>query len=359
MIPQWEVAVRHSRTGALADRVYPGSFDWSTSLLGDGRATITFQDRDAAQRLPKDPHELFQPNARAIDLRWGSFVAFFGKIESWEEDLDTGIITVKAVEFANEWKWRMTYGVANYQDGTLTVQGRSHSGAVARILQRFMNWGPGWLYPIDLPADAPGTFTDPGWQFWRKLRISDLLTQIRQQGYEVYLRPYVTETGETRLQTRVAKRVTLSPSSFKLPADKTPLAGIRYRVDGSRQLTGVQALGNGSGEIQETAYAWAMPGEDIPFRDAKVDFPDLVGAPLQEAATEALTADRNAVRQWSVGEFICSEKWGPEHAAVGRVWQIETNKYGRIPDGVHSLRVIRAAGTLGTVIKTEVQNAAA
>lgn len=354
----WEASIRFTRTGGFFERIIPATFDWSTSLLGDGEATLTFKVDDAALPLPRRPEELFQPNRMAVDLRWGSYVAFFGRIETWDLNDDTATITVTATELANEWKFRMTYGVANYEQGTLSVQQRTHSGAVARILERFMHWDAGWTYPIDLPADAPGGFSDPGWEFWRKNRISDLIEQIREQGYEVYMRPYVAPDGATRLQTRVAPKITLGTSSFHLQAAKRPIAKIRYRVDGSSQKTGVQALGNGSGQIQPTAYAYAVAGEDIPFRDAKVDFSDLVGDPLQEAANAALAADRNAIVQWSIGEFNISDEWPPEHAAVGRVWQIDSIGHTVIPNQRHMLRVIRATGSLGTVIKTEVQSAA-
>lgn len=353
----WETTIRWTQDGTFYDRVNPASFSWSTSLLGDGSATLTFKTDDAFLPLPRHPYDLFRPNLLAVDLRWGDFVAFFGKIEDWSYDRDAGLITVRAVELANEFKWRMTYGVANYQDGTLVVQNRTHSGAVARILERFMFWDSGWRYPIDLPADAPGTFSDPGWEYWRKNRISDLIEQVREQGYEIYLRPYVAAGGITRLQTRVAPRVTLATSTFNLQAQRSPLGSVSYTVDGSRQLTGVQALGNGSGQDQETRYAYAFPGEPIPFRDAKIDLADLTGQALQGAANAALTNDRNAIVQWSVGEFNVSDEWTPDHAAVGRVWQIDSYGDPVIPDGRHNLRVIRASGSLGTVIKTEVQSA--
>lgn len=353
----WEASIRWTQDGTFFDRIDPATFTWSTSILGDGEATLTFRVDDAARPLPRTPQELFRPNLLAVDLRWGSFVAFYGKIEGWVLDDDTATITVTAVELANEWKWRMTYGVANYGDGTLVVRGRSHSGAVARILERWMFWDAGWRYPVDLPSDTPGSFNDPGWEYWRKYRISDLIEQIREQGYEVYLRPYVTAEGNTRLQTRVAPAVTIGVTTLNLQAAKRPIAKIQYTVDGSRQLTGVQALGNGSGQDQETAYAYAFPGDPIPFRDAKIDFPDLTGPALQQAANAALSADRNALVQWSIGEFSIGEEWTPEDAAVGRVWQLDSHGHTVIPDGRHALRVIRASGSLGTVISTEVQYA--
>ncbi|MCB8043627.1 hypothetical protein JM654_03810 [Microbacterium oxydans] len=40
-----------------------------------------------------------------------------------------------------------------------------------------------WSYPIDLPADGAGTISAT-WEYWKKLTIEDLLTQIEELGYE-------------------------------------------------------------------------------------------------------------------------------------------------------------------------------
>lgn len=349
----WEAKVFTARDGKLYSAVSPDDFPWSTSLVGDGKATATF----VVDELPRPPADLFMPNARYIALHWGTFVAFYGKVERFRWSRDRRTVVVEAVEFEVETKWRMTYGVANYGDGTLVIPGRNESGTIARVMQRFMNWGAGWAYPVDLPADAPGDVNET-WEYWRKFRIADLIAYIRDRGFEVYFRPYFTGDGDIRLQTRVARRITLGTSSFHLQAEETPIRGVEYTVDGASQLTGVQGLGNGSGADQETSYAWAMAGEDIPFRDARIDFPDLTGAALQAAASAALTEDRNAIAQWSVPDFVIGDGWGPEDAAVGRVWQIEVWGDPVIPSGTHTLRVIRASGNLGNVISTEVQSAA-
>lgn len=352
----WECTVRYMQNGAVRDRVYPtADSTWATSILGDGEGLFTFKTNDAAMPLPRSPRDLFIPNALGIELRWGEFVAYFGKIENWSYDRDTATVTVSTIELANEWKWRMPYGVNNYASGDLSIPGRTESGAVARILARFMQWTPEWQYPIDLPADAPGEFT-AYWEYWRKLRIDDLIQKVRERGFEVYLRPYATSTGETRFQARVARRITVGTSTFNLQAEKSPLGQVRYTVDGTQQLTGLQGLGNGRGQDQPVAWAGYGP-YSIPIRDARRDFPDLTGEQLQRATAESFEADREPLVQWSVGEYTVGDGWTPAEAAVGRVWQVDSHGDPAIPDGRHMLRVIRASGSLGAVIKTEVQGA--
>ena len=351
----WEVWVRDMKTGAPIDRVFPVAFPWSSSINGDGSGTATFKVDDAEHPLTRDEiWDLFQPNAHGISLQWGNYVAYAGKISTWEYDREKKTVDVRTVDLWTEWEWRLTYGVNGYTSGTLTVANRTHSGAVAAILARAMQWSPDWAYPIDLPADAPGTFSAT-WEYWKKMKISDLLDQIRDEGYEIYLRPYIASNGYLRYQTRVAPKITVGSSTFHLLAAASPLSKVSYTLDGSRQLTGLQGVGNGTGQDQEVAWSGSGP-YSIPIRDAKEEFPDLSGARLQAATTAALARDLSPTSQWSIGEFTIDETWTAEHAEIGRVWQIETTNEPVIPDGPHTLRVIGASGGLSTKIRTEIQD---
>ncbi len=353
---EWQVCIHESITGNFIERVFPETFTWSTSLLGDGTGTTTFKVDDTQKQLTRERiWSLFAPNARMIVLRRGSFVAYAGKIDDWDYAKDETTITVSSVELENEWSWRLTYGVNVYTQGTLVVTNRTHSGAARAVLARAMQWSPEWAYPIDLPADASGTFSAQ-WDFFKKFKISDLLEQIRAEGYEIYFRPYLDANENLRFQTRVARKITIGASTFILGAEKTPLSGVHYRLDGSRQLTGLQGVGNGTGQDQEVAWAGAG-AYAIPIRDAKRDFPDLVGARLQEATNQTVNDEKAPLAQWSVGAFTVGENWPIEHAAVGRSWLIDATGDIAIPDGTHPLRVISASGDLSDTVKVEVQSA--
>jgi hypothetical protein len=355
-VDEWEVWVHEAITGTPVERVFPEVFPWSTSLLGDGKATATFKVDDVRKQLTRARiWSLFVPNARMLVLRRGSFVAYAGKIDDWDYDRDAQVLTVASVELENEWSWRLTYGVSGYADGTLVVSNRTHSGAARAILARAIQRSPEWNYPIDLPADAPGTFSAQ-WDFFKKFKISDLLDQIRSEGYEIYLRPYVDANGNLRLQARVEPKVTIGASTFILQAAESPLSAVGYKLDGSRQLTGLQGVGNGTGQDQEVAWAGSGP-YTIPIRDAKRDFPDLTGARLQAATNQTLSDERVPLVQWSIGQFTISPVWPIEHAAVGRAWQVDSTGDIVIPDGTHALRVIALSGDLSDTVKVEVQSA--
>ena len=344
------------RTGNRIRRVWPSAHPWQTDLKGEGSSTATFKTDDAERPLTNVP-ATFRPNARGLAVLWGDAVLYAGKIESWVYDRDAQTLAVSTVEIRQEMSWRLTYGVNQYENGTLSIANRSASGAVRAILARAMQWSAEWALPIDLPPDGPGTITST-WEFWRKLRISDLLTQIEEEGYEVYFRPYLAG-NQIRYQTVVASKIALARTRFMLQAAELPIDRILYMVDGSSEVTGVQGLGDGMEQDQQVAWAGSTTGQDIIIRDTKKAYPDLVGARLQEATNAGLIEDQVPLVQWSVGRYLVSEGWSPVHALPGRAWSIYSKGDPIIPDGTHELRVIAVQGdALSNVIEAEVQDAA-
>ncbi|WP_137771821.1 MULTISPECIES: hypothetical protein [unclassified Microbacterium] len=327
------------------------------NLTSTGSCSFEFKVNDSDTGLTRaDIDRLFTPNSRTLSLRWGdASVIGAWKIDDWDYEEDTDTLTVKGVEFRGEAKWRMTYGVNSYELGTLAIANRSASGAVRAILSRFMQWSAEWSYPIDLPADGAGTITTT-WEYWKKLTIEDLLTQIEELGYEILFRPYLTAGRQLRYETLVAAKVSTGSSSFHLQAEKSPLGGIGYKVNGADQLTGGQGLGSGSGQDQPVAWSGSGPYL-IPIRDAKRSFPDLTGAQLQSATNAWFAAARNPIVQWRVGSFTADDEFPAGLATVGRGWVLESSGHVVFPDGPHTLRVIACSGSFSNQISVEVQSA--
>lgn len=327
---------------------------WMTNLGGTGQCAWVFNaapglDGLNASRLAA----WFLPNARILALRWGSTVVGAWKVEDWDYDNDRSVVTVSGAELRGETKWRMTYSLAAHETGTLAVTNRSHQGAVRAILARFMQWTPEWYYPIDLPADGAGSFSAT-WEYWRKFTIADLLSQIEDEGSEVFLRPYLTAGRQLRFQVHVAPRVQVGMSFFHLQAETTPLGSVHYQLSGANQITGGQGLGNGTGQDQQVRYA-GYPPYSIPIRDVKRQFSDLVGDRLKASVDAWYAVDRYPASQWTVETFTASDEFPPAHAVTGRGWQLESKGHPVFPDGPHTLRVIAASGSWSNQIKTEVQ----
>jgi hypothetical protein len=354
----WSLWSHDAITGNEIGRVWPtGLASWSMNLSGTGQCKWSFRIDDAETGMTRaDIDRNFTPNSRHLSLRWGDTVVGAWKVDEWAFDDDRQMVTVTGPELRNEAKWRMTYGVNGYELGTLNVTGRSASGAVRAILARFMQWAPEWVYPIDLPPDGAGGITAT-WEYWKKFTIEDLLTQIEELGYEVLLRPYLTAGRQLRYQAVVASKINLGVSYFNLQAEKSPLGGLGYRVNGAEQVTGGQGMGAGSGQDQPVAWAGGAP-YIIPIRDAKRTFPDLTGTQLQDATNAWVAPARSPIVQWDVKTFTADDEFPASMAMVGNGWVLRSKGHRVYPDGSHALRVIECSGSLSNQISVEVQDAA-
>lgn len=352
----FELWAHDSVTGNDRGRVFPAETgaQWSTDLGGTGTCSFVFvvNDADTGMTLA-DISSKFAPNSTMFSLREGAAVIGAWKLEDWEYDDDAGTVTVTGAELRGEAAWRMTYGVNNFTAGTLAVTDRSAPAAVRAILARFMQWSPEWAYPIDLPADGAGGFSAV-WEYWKKFTIEDLLKQVESEGFEVFLRPYLSGS-QLRFEALVSQAVSSGLSHFHLQAEDSPLAGIRYKISGAAQITGGQGVGGGTGQDQAVAWAGAGPYL-IPIRDAKHEFPDIEGVRLQGATDAWFASARNVQAQWTVGKFTVSDDYPAAHAVTGRGWKLESKGHPVFPDGIHNLRVIAASGSFGSVITTEVQS---
>ena len=335
-----------------------GASQWSMNIGGTGSCAFVFAVEDTPDGLTlAQIDDLFAPNSTLLSLRWGKTgVVGAWKVEDWVYDEDKSTVTVTGVELRNEAAWRMSYALSGYELGTLSVTNKSRQGATRAILERFMQWAAEWKYPIDLPLDSSGSFSAT-WEFWRKYTIEDLLTQVENDGVEIVLRPYLTEARQLRFDTNVAVKVSVGTSYFHLQAEDRPLSGVRYKKSGADQLTGLQGVGNGTGQDQEVAYQGGGPFP-IPIRDAKREFPDLTGARLQTATDAEFAALRNPIEQWTVASFTASDEYPATHAVVTRGWQLESKGHRVFPDGVHTLRVISSSGSWSNQISVEVQSGA-
>lgn len=368
MEPEWSLWI-HDSAGNPLQRVdwaegSDGSF--KASIAGDEQSSIVISVNDGeAPWGPGQIADLFAPNKRLLVRWWGVYggahdgdtVMTAHKIQDYQYDRDAGTVSVNAVDFImGETPWRLVGGVDASKLLNLTITGRSASGAVAQTLARAQQWGIEWVWPVDLPADSPGDFSAT-YPFWKGYSIEEILGEISSRmGVEIYFRPYATQTGGVRFQTRVAAPVTIGGANFNLDADETPISGVKYRVDGSQQVTGILGIGNGTGEDQEMRWAGGGPFP-IPIRDTKKSFQDMSGDALQQATNRSLNENRAPIVQWDIETFVISADYPPDIVAPGRVLNIEVHGDPVIPDGIHTLRVVSVSGGNGRLMKPEVQYA--
>jgi len=277
----WNVSVHESWEGAHLLEIFDivNASKQTTRLSGTGMGTHAIQLRgtDLYSKKPTDAErayvrDLFAHWSRKIVVRRGAETVYDGWIGRRKFDPATGVLQLTTFEMRSaQLGARLTYGVNGYLSGSLSVAGRSHAGAVRAIVQRAVQWGPGFHIPIDPPADGAGDFT-ADWPWWQHLRIEDLLQQVEKAGSEVYFRPYRNASGAARYETQVGAPVSGDTYPLSFSAAHSPVTGLVDDEDGTQMLTGVQYQGNGTDQDAVLAGAvWSQlnlgPEPTFPIRD--------------------------------------------------------------------------------------------
>jgi len=249
---------------------------------------------------------------------------------------------------------RSTFGVNNYINGDLTIATRTRSAAASLIWQRLTQWNPEWNLPVDVPANASGTYS-------RTIKRDEMVTgeslfrAIEDQGFEIGFRPYFTASYGVRWQLLVQPQIAIgSAIDVPLSVEKPAATGVTVTDDSSKRLTGVFYVGQGHGEDTITAWAGSPNGRPIrdSFRYAK-DIRDQ--AALQAMADAAFAAERLPVRQWSLS-VDAGEDFSPALVAPGRLLDMAVADDWWIADGIYRQRVVSVRGSYGSLtLNPEVQ----
>jgi hypothetical protein len=278
----WSVDVHESWEGAplleVSDIVNASTQETTLAGTGMGKHIIQLRDTGLFSKKPTDAErayvrDLFAHWSRKIVVRCDDETVYDGWIGRRKFIDATGELQLTTFEMRTaQLGARLTYGVNGYLSGSLSVAGRSHAGAVRAIVNRAVEWGPGFHIPLDPPPDGAGDFT-ADWPWWQHNRIEDLLQQVEKAGSEVFFRPYKRESdGAARYETQVGAPVISSTFPLSFSAANSPVTGLEDDEDGTQMLTGVQYQGNGSDQDAILAGAvWSQiyPGAEptFPIRD--------------------------------------------------------------------------------------------
>lgn len=354
-----ECWVHDTFTGERIQQLYPSGGRWTSRVSGVDESTIPFiaeaQGFDTRAEARAAFNDLFDADRRFIVVSWGDHIesATFNRV-SPQYDMSHGVLEVSGRgirTFANE---RSTFGVNNYINGDLTITNRTHSGAAAMVWQRLTQWAPEWNLPVDLSANAPGTYS-------RAIRRDEMATgeslfrAIEEQGYEIGFRPYFTSSYGVRWQMLVQPQIAIGAAiDVPLSVEKPAATDVTVTDDSSKRLTGVFYVGTGHGEDTITAWAGSPNGRPIrdSFRYAK-DIRDQ--AALQAMADNAFAIERNPVRQWSLS-VDAGDDFSPALAAPGRLLDLAVADDWWIADGIYRQRVIAVRGAYDSLtLNPEVQ----
>lgn len=355
----WSVTAFATRSGTSPERLDPASCRWTRRLTGAGSGEIAFnlRDRDA---LPRDTMRmLLRPTGRTLAVMWGSHVAFAGLVKSTSYDRDSGSVSAELMEIRELFEKRMTGGVNQYgAPWNFSYTNRSAAGAVRAILARSMSPSTEWELPLDLPGDGSGSLSRQV-DFFETVTISDLLKEVEDQaGVTVDFRPYVAG-GLLRWEVRVVgTSTTYGTTDLPVSVEGSQVTGLTVVDDGAKQVTGVLALGNGTGEDMLTAYAptGGSGATEIPVRDEKRSSKDLkTTAQLQRFANAEYAKWSQARESWAFRVQV-DDDTTPDLVQVGRLLRMDVRGDEWLPDGVRRRRVIALSGDLTQTVTPEVDD---
>lgn len=352
-----ECWVHDTISGIRLRRAFPLSGTWTSKVDGVGDSTLAFKIGDARWGFDRaTARDLFQSNKRTLVVTWGDHVESATVNATPEWDRDTGVLTVKGRsvrEFASQ---RMTFGVNNYANGDLTITNRTHAAAVRAILIRMTQWSADWALPLDLPADAAGTYSKPV-KNYDVAFIESLLGQIEAEGYEIGFRPYLDANFALRYQVQVSPQVTVGAATL-LPVSvkKSPVKGLRVTEDGTQLLTGVFVVGNGTEADMTSGWAGTGGSSGMPIRDASITVKDVRDtAALTRIASAELAARVSPIVQRSFSVQV-GETFSPELVSPGRLLDMDVRGDSWLLDGMSRFRVISTRGEYGSLtVSPEVQ----
>ncbi|WP_091232651.1 hypothetical protein [Microbacterium sp. 3J1] len=343
-------------TGAHRCRLTPSAGPWTRRLTGGSNAQHTFLLNAAGWPLsPSQNRDVFEDTRNTVVVADDTGAAYAGIIQRSDYARSNGALKVRSVDIRSIMKDRLLHGVNAYPLGNLTIVNRSNEGAVRAILQRAMQWGPLWEFPLDLPPDGPGDFS-ADWRNYQGMTIEDCLNAVEERGVEIDFHPTLNAQNVLRWQVRVAPKITSGAFDLPVTSPKSPISKLSIARDASRRLTGAIVFGNGMDEDMVTAWA-GVPGFTIPVRDASRSAKDeRDAAQLQQIANAYVAESADPIEEWSF--TVDTTKVPLPNLLPGRVLNLDVRGDKWIPDGSYRKRVIALSGdALGHVVTPEVQDA--
>lgn len=264
----WSYWIYETKPGTQRARLYPVSVTWSTSFTGMGQSTFSLKLLDRRHARSRDDwHDLLVGNDRMFvivwtddaDLQINPVVAYAGLLLDYEYDWNTGTLTWVTSELRGALTAkRLTFGVNVYPQGDLTITNLSYASAVRVVLERMMQWSSDWTLPLDLsqlPAGQAGPYSKATARY-EVLSILDLLSDLEGRGISVFFRPVLDASWNLRFQVRVfSASAVLGNIALSASHGHSSIPELGEKGSAAKQVTGIFAIGNGTGANMLTAWA--------------------------------------------------------------------------------------------------------
>lgn len=341
--------IRNTRTGDLELPFEASACPWRAQIDPGASLTSTIKGLDAERRFPQSLlHALTEPTGEfSVAVREDNNVLAAGPILDADVDDDLGEIRLQCADLNTFWNRRLGASVRYITTAELDIQNKSASGFVRAVLWRAMDElnpdFPRWHLPVDLPPDGSGGWSHK-FEWWDLTLMGEALDLVRDRGYSIYQKPYLTAGGKLRYSTEVAKQIVGGVVPITVAAPQSPISGLRYRRNGEELASGVLRVGNGEGEDMLTRFGAAdeigAPIRHIVNTDAKsMDSGDW----LQAAADADIEENGPPQVSWSLNVQRTNELPLASYLP-GQAIHLDVRGHWIIPDGVHKLRVVALTG---------------
>lgn len=352
--------IRNTRTGALELPIEVASCEWKAQIAPGSTVSPVMQCRDTETEIDESLlHALTEPTGEfSVSVSENGSAIAAGVIVDAVADDDAGTMTLQCADINDVfWNNRLGSSVQFITTSGINIVNKSASGFVREVIWRALDElhpdFPRWHLPVDLPADGSGTWSKE-FNWWDFKVMGDLLQLVRDSGYSIHHKPYIT-SGNLRYSTTVARTIVNDVVPLTHGSTNSLVSGLKYQRNGQELASGVLRIGNGEGEDTLTRFGVATeisaPIRHIINTDAKsVDS----GAWLQRAADTDV--EDNGVPQvaWALNVHR-SDEFGIADFAPGNAIHLDVRDHWVIPDGIHKLRIVSLSGdALGDMATPEV-----
>lgn len=178
---------------------------------------------------------------------------------------------------------RLLYGVGEYTEGTRFFAKRSLRGlAIESIWHALATGVERWNLPISVPASESGDLTETYWAHEFATAAEWLDSLLGRVGAPTLdFEPRIGPDGKLMWHLRAGTpRIPEASVSANALAEHTPVTNLSIKEAGLNQVTGIIAVGNGSGkatihaDANEASVLGWQPGSDMPYVDAPLSLKD-------------------------------------------------------------------------------------
>ena len=363
----WTYWMCDTVTGTRLLQVVPSAGSWGRVLNAFRGGSHEF--KTAAVSSPVTPWaSITVPWATTLVQCWNGRPVYAGIVTGRNEAWDDGrTFTITHSEFRIIFARRFPFAVGAFAGGTFSANNLQYRSILATLLQYTTVVGGTQILPVVLPAIVAGTQSRTYYNYSLQ-SIEDGLREIQNSngGPDIDFAPSWSGglSGglqyTARMGTDAAPKLTGGIFDFNMTAERNGLFNVSITEDATKQLTGIIAVGAGSGadvKVAQAGIGAAGTFGTVPRLDVAHPFGQIeVQTDLQNHANAEIALYQYPTKQWQMS-LMADGPVDVGSLVLGSTLRVY-NK-GRIlaPDGWTSQRLIGISGDLSNKITLDVQAA--